>query len=223
VNWRPWRTIRAQRTRLAQLRACLAESREVNQALGRRITGLLDDTKAQKRMIGDLKAVVRALQEPQEPAGVTSMGLDFVLTGFDRGGGLGKRLMASRHLAKTSFGMTEMDDPPPRWQIRSTMTNMLIIDKPTYGEALDRLAEIWRNWDQKALPAQKALPNLSQGLWQFMCPEGVPLRSDGLHSDGSLCEHRRQLGGSFEQHGPDEHSPVQHAYRRDEPGAPDPV
>lgn len=72
---------------------------------------------------------------------------EFVLIGIDRKGA-GKRLIASRDLPGAALGMTAMDDPPPRFQIRAVLARTLFIDKPTYSEAMARMAEIWRNWDR---------------------------------------------------------------------------
>jgi hypothetical protein len=63
--------------------------------------------------------------------------------------------MASQDLGKTAFGMTEMNDPPPRWKISSVMANMLIIDKPDYPQALARLFEILANQDAAKAEADR--------------------------------------------------------------------
>jgi hypothetical protein len=74
---------------------------------------------------------------------------EFCLVGLDRKGA-GKRLMASRNLAGTTMTMTDEKDPPPRWKLAAVMSNMLLIDKPTFGEALDHMGMIWRNWERDA-------------------------------------------------------------------------
>lgn len=83
---------------------------------------------------------------------------EFIITGLDAGPGMcdgvrvesRKRIMASRHLTGTTMSMSDMSDPPPRWKIEAMMGQMLIIDKPAYADALDRMGEIWRNWEAEA-------------------------------------------------------------------------
>lgn len=81
---------------------------------------------------------------------------EFVIVGLDAGPGMcdgvavqaRKRVMVSRDLSETILSMTAIDNPPPRWKMDAVMAKMLVIDKPTYGEALDRMGEIWRNWER---------------------------------------------------------------------------
>jgi hypothetical protein len=77
---------------------------------------------------------------------------EFVIVGLDRPG-QGKRIMASRHLTGTVLTMTDMSDPPPRWKVTAALGQMLIIDKPGYGDALLHMGTIWRNWERDARPA----------------------------------------------------------------------
>lgn len=135
---------------------------------------------------------------------------EFVLAGVDRGRAGGKRLYASKDLGGTAFGMTEMDDPPPRWKLSTAMERMLTIDKPTYGEALAHLMRIWSNWDRAGRPALEGAvrpPQPPRGIGQIqarpgrqrvVCPAGIAIRSvqyakaghpRNVHDDGSLCDH----------------------------------
>jgi hypothetical protein len=79
----------------------------------------------------------------------TSITPEFVLAGFGRGPA-GVRLIASRNLDGTNLTMTSFSDPPPRWLLTAKLGKALIIDKPTYGEALDHMSVIWRNWEAEA-------------------------------------------------------------------------
>jgi hypothetical protein len=137
----PWRTIRELREDAESMRAALVQ---LTEEAGRQ-------HKANAKLKADngaLRDQVRRLLKPDVPEGVTDMGLDFVMVGFDRGPGLGKRLMASRDLGKTAFGMTEMDDPPPRWKIQSVMANMVVMDERNHPDAMARLFGIWASQDE---------------------------------------------------------------------------
>ncbi len=105
--------------------------------------------------IRSLERQLEAMLSPSVPEGVLTGKPEFVLTGQDRGNGMGKRLMASKELGPTSMAMTDIGDPPPRWKLETVMGGMLIIDKPTYGEALEHMTVIWRNWEREvvAIPA----------------------------------------------------------------------
>lgn len=137
---------------------------------------------------------------------------EFVLAGLDRNGN-GKRLMASRHLTGTTMTMTDMADPPPRWKLAAALGQMLVIDKPSYAEALDRMAEIWRNWDAEDRRGQKALAadwqdagpaeggvTLSPAIPLMLPPAGaVPagrictICGEEAHADMADCPGPRQL------------------------------
>jgi hypothetical protein len=91
---------------------------------------------------------------------------EFCLVGVDRGAAGGKRLYASRDLGGTSFGMTAMDDPPPRWRLATAMERMLTIDKPAYGECLAHLMTVWANWarsehEQAGISGVRTPPEIS--------------------------------------------------------------
>lgn len=128
---RPWKTC-------GQLRAANAEQSELIGMQCWTIGQYADEVRK-------LEDQVRRLLEPSVPEGLMDAPPEFVLVGIDRGGP-GKRLMAARDLGPTSFGMTELDDPPPRWKLETVLPDVLIIDKPGYGEALHRVGEIWPGW-----------------------------------------------------------------------------
>ena len=100
-----------------------------------------------------LEQQLEATLSPSVPEGALTGKPEFVLTGQDRGNGMGKRLMASKDLGPTSMAMTDMDDPPPRWKLETVMGGMLIIDKPTYGAALEHMTMVWRNWERESVVA----------------------------------------------------------------------
>jgi hypothetical protein len=74
-NPRPWRTIR-------ELRGASERQRE-------QITSLLAASRKLKDDNRLLKDQVQRLLKPEVPEGVTDLGLDFVIVGFERGNGLG--------------------------------------------------------------------------------------------------------------------------------------
>ena len=75
---------------------------------------------------------------------------DFVFTGFKRPKG-GYRLYACRDIpAGAEFGQSERDFKV-LWTLRvHGMTNMLVIDAATPGEAMAKAFEIWGNADRQA-------------------------------------------------------------------------
>jgi hypothetical protein len=76
-NWnlRPWRTVRTLREAGYRQREQITSLRAVNGKLK-------DDAR-------HLKEQVQRLLKPEVPEGVTDLGLDFVIVGFERGNGLG--------------------------------------------------------------------------------------------------------------------------------------
>ena len=81
---------------------------------------------------------------------------EFIITGADRGG-RGKRIYASRHLTGTRFGQQEIG-LRTMWTLGvGGMENMLIIDNATYEGALNRLSQIWSNWDAEERGKRGAL------------------------------------------------------------------
>jgi hypothetical protein len=73
---------------------------------------------------------------------------EFVLVGIPRPSMQGKRLYASRNIEVTAFAMTEIGTDP-HWKIGAVLRQLLVIDKPSYGQCLARMAEIWANWDRE--------------------------------------------------------------------------
>jgi hypothetical protein len=108
-----------------------------------------------QQVIQQLEANLRAALN-QKTGGISmEQAPEFVMVGIERGNGSGKRIIASKELGSTSFGMTPIESPPPRWMIESVLSNALFVDAPTYGAALDRVAHIWANWERdKPQPAE---------------------------------------------------------------------
>lgn len=135
----PWRAARRQ-ARIADV-------------LVQRSVGLeehIDQLTAQNRGLTAENRRLKAVPALGEPEG--QMTPEFVMAGIARSDG-SKRLMASKDLVGTALSLVGVDDP--RWKIGAVMGNMIVIDKPTYGEGLEQLMRIWANWaaDQRGLPA----------------------------------------------------------------------
>lgn len=96
---------------------------------------------------------------------------EFVLVGIDRSS-QGKRVMASRELGKTSFGIEELNHAPT-WKFSGFMPNMLVIDGADYSDALGKLMKIWANW----LSPERGLPR------------GNDPRPHGGQGPGAALEH----------------------------------
>jgi hypothetical protein len=117
------------------------------------------------------RAMIRSLQRDLDlatgrtpagvmpPVGQLAQPPEFVLVGIDRDG-QGKRVMASRELGKTSFGIEELNHAPT-WKFSGFMPNMLVTDGPTYSSALDKIMHIWANWlaPERGLPAGSSRPH----------------------------------------------------------------
>lgn len=138
----PWRTIRS------------LQAMNVNQAITIRqqaeIAGQLRDT------VSSLKRDLRVATgyAPGRPqAGDLATPPEFVLVGIDRAS-QGKRVMASKELGRTSFGIEELNHAPT-WKFSGFMPNMLVIDGTSYQDALGKLMRIWANWlsPERGLPA----------------------------------------------------------------------
>lgn len=90
-------------------------------------------------------------------ASASADGVEWMMVGRDVPAG--KRLYASRNLTGTDFRLAvdqHMDGQG--WLVSSVLANMLIIDRPTYGECLAAMARIWANWD-----SAQAAGELEQG------------------------------------------------------------
>lgn len=74
----------------------------------------------------------------------------FVMVGVDRPGG-GVRLYASRDIppGRLNWGQRDTDSYAVAWHVEADMVSVLIIDKPTWGEAFARVFEIWENHDRE--------------------------------------------------------------------------
>jgi hypothetical protein len=72
----------------------------------------------------------------------------------------GVRLYASRDLPQAEFDQAVVSYETV-WQLGAQMRNMLVIDKPTYPEAIARLFEIWNARERDELEqARRELPGL---------------------------------------------------------------
>lgn len=72
-----------------------------------------------------------------------------IMVGFDRPGG-GVRLYASRNVDDTGWASRNTGKAANVWHLDADMDHVLIIDKPTWGEAYARAFEIWENHDRNA-------------------------------------------------------------------------
>lgn len=79
----------------------------------------------------------------------------FVLVAADRGNGRGTRIYASSTLSAFSLSMTGQDDPPPRFKLRVTFGETLVIDKPSYGQGISHWQEIMRNRENPPLDSPR--------------------------------------------------------------------
>ena len=65
----------------------------------------------------------------------------------------GWRLYASREVPTAAFDVRSAEEhtmTDPRWAIDAEMKNMLVITKPSQGECLAELIQLWKNRDQAA-------------------------------------------------------------------------
>lgn len=140
----PWREC----ARLGQRIGDLCETAEMDIATIRTLEDRLAEAERQ----------LRNLQGAQTPEGALPAGgqPDFVLVGIPRPG-LGVRVLAARDMAGTRFGMTDAQDPPPRWKIMATLVQPLFVDDQDYGRALARVREIWANWEREAAAHREAI------------------------------------------------------------------
>jgi len=117
---------------------------------------------------------------------------EFIMTGIQRPDGT-VRLYASRDLKSLNWGQRDLDYPHSgvAWDIDTDMQHMLIIDKPTWGEAFARAFEIWANEDRnKAIEqAQARTRELEDGLFHFGLDDS---RHKGTQQGCALCTAQRQ-------------------------------
>lgn len=93
----------------------------------------------------------RRRQQPSRGTGrkaVRPGDVEWAMIGMDVDAG--KRLYASRDLKGAAFGVAvnEHTYDADGWHFTGTLQKMLIITKPTYGECLAELMQIWENWDR---------------------------------------------------------------------------
>jgi hypothetical protein len=162
--WRPWREIR----RLRDLSISQRHVADLQTALNKTLTS----------KIADLESQIRGMLRPAVPEGAVSTGMpEFVMVGVDRSG-QGKRIIASKEPTVLAFGMTEMNDPPPRWKIESVMPNALFIDGTGYADAMAKLEVIWRSWEaqqrERDRPAIDAILGIGDGQYHAELPPGTP-------------------------------------------------
>jgi hypothetical protein len=150
----PWRenrllhkVIAGQLAEMTQLNARLNEKDERLKAAARELNRLRDDLDKAGREITRWKSAVAAAATDARVSGsaLSDATPEFVLVGLRRGAG--KRVQVSRDVTVTAFAMTEPDDPPPRFKLGAVMARLVMIDKPTYSEALAHLATMWANED----------------------------------------------------------------------------
>jgi hypothetical protein len=148
----PWREVRI-------LRGVCDDYRQLTSKMNDEIADVAADNRRLVRERSEAERQLRNLMGAQTPEGAlaSSAQPDFVLVGIPRGQ-VGVRLLAARNLAGTRFGMTDAQDPPPRWKIMATLVEPLFIDGQAYPEAMARLQEIWANWDREE--AQRRRPQL---------------------------------------------------------------
>jgi hypothetical protein len=163
----PWRT-RRQLADVIRLMTAELTDRE------RRISELCTTAEQDTATIAFLEAELRRLAGTERGAMLSTQKPDWVLVGIPRPG-VGVRVWASRELAGTSFDMTPMDQPPPRWKIAATMAQALTVDEPDYGAAMAKITEIWHNWDREAARTEArahAVPRPAVTRGQVMLPRG---------------------------------------------------
>jgi hypothetical protein len=86
------------------------------------------------------------------PRAVSTGHPKFVMVGVDRPGG-GVRLYASREIPERELAFALAQDQygtATGWHIDAEMRHVLIIDKPTWGEAFAHAFMIWENADREA-------------------------------------------------------------------------
>jgi hypothetical protein len=166
---RPWSTALLLRAANKNQRDMIDRQRAVNDQLFRDNRDLADGNAELRRQLANTTAPRgsgRALIGYEQSGGAKP---EFVIVGIDRGAAGGKRIYASRDLGAPSFGAEEgrFDSA---MKLITFMARMLVIDKPTYGEALARMAEIWANWDRDDKPAlpqrrPQTAPRPDHGGW----------------------------------------------------------
>lgn len=151
-------------SKIARLQGVIQFYRRRDDEMARRIELGMAENKRLAAVVNDQRKQLASVR-PLDPGAVGAMETDrqnrpdFVMLGLTRPAGLGVRLYASRDLPQAQFGPPPMarDYSAGAYLLHSVMSNMLVVDKPTYDEALARVREIWANWDRdKALAIEDA-------------------------------------------------------------------
>lgn len=138
--WRPWRHIR-------HLQKVCEDYRSLTARLNRELSN--ERAVSAQLMSDNLILASGAASDVPADHEVCTGNPEFVMVGIARPDGT-KRLIASRVPSVLSFGMTGMDDPPPRWKIHATMPNAAFIDRGDYAQATAQLWTMWANADAEA-------------------------------------------------------------------------
>lgn len=157
----PWRSnkilqgvVSGQLAEITKLHDRLNEQREVkeeqlrlNAVLHRELEACGRDRTSLRAEVARWKSATAAAATDARVSGsaLSDTTPEFVMVGLRRGAG--KRIQVSRDVRVTAFAMTEPDDPPPRFKLGAVLARLVMIDKPTYSEALAHLATMWANED----------------------------------------------------------------------------
>lgn len=144
MTWRevllPWSVIRTCRRALLDDAQMIVDLREEAGRLSRKLVHTQRERDEAFRQLGARPTLGPAPGRLLSPP-------EFVLTGTDRGNGLGKRVYASRDLPAATFSIPDGWRDAPSWQLTALLDNMLTVDAPEYGEAMARVMTIWANRD----------------------------------------------------------------------------
>lgn len=137
----------------------------------------------------------------------------FVMVGIDRPDGT-VRLYASRDIPGAHWGMRDELTASGgigevAWHVDATMKNVLIIDKPTWGEAFARAFEIWANQDraQAELEAEQQLRGhigkMTGRLEAGRRAVSGKVLDGPAHPEGGRCEKHGEVGCAWCIPGPE--------------------
>jgi hypothetical protein len=86
-------------------------------------------------------------QQQRRPAG--ELDPEFIMAGVDVPAG--KRLYASKDLKGSKFqvAIDSHTHDADGWFLTSIMQRMLVVTRPTYGEAMAEVIRIWKNWQDE--------------------------------------------------------------------------
>lgn len=156
----PWREAVRQQRDAAHMAWESNERYERLRVSAKELERLRDDLTRAEREVASLRGQLAAAVTDARTSGaaLSTAQPEFVLVGIPRGPGQGKRIQVSRDIEVTAFAMTEMGEGEPRFKIGAIMAKLLVIDKPTYGEALQLLATIWASQDRDSQPGARLTP-----------------------------------------------------------------